>query len=220
MTVLTGAPSRHPAGYLPSEWRHRSSSLQWEWNTSGVWTVTHSYPEPQVSVRIHREEPWGRQDLILVAFQGGKGPPRGHGPRNELWFVSKDGLRWSALSSSSRLRGNKHLSYLSQAAAVCHPFTPGCRDTRARLDHRHSIAPRCHQFVPGGLSTPLGLVCVGKDGRSPPCLHRNLQQRTALAEGLSQWNTPCQEQVMGWSGDRWNLSPQRHHTHKMPSLAF
>lgn len=159
--------------------------------------MTHSYPEPQVSVRIHREEPWGRQDLILVAFQGGKGPPRGHGPRNELWFVSKDGLRWSALSSSSRLRGNKHLSYLSQAAAVCHPFTPGCRDTRARLDHRHSIAPRCHQFVPGGLSTPLGLVCVGKDGRSPPCLHRNLQQRTALAEGLSQWNTPCQEQVMG-----------------------
>ena len=102
----------------------------------------------------------------------------------------------------------------------CATPSPGCRDTRARLDHRHSIAPRCHQFMPGGLSTPLGLVCVGKDGRSPPCLHRNLQQRTALAEGLSQWNTPCQEQVMGWSGDRWNLSPQRHHTHKMPSLAF
>ena len=48
---------------------------------------------------------WGRQDLVLVARQGGGGPPRGHRPRNELQFASNDNLSWNALSSSSRLRG-------------------------------------------------------------------------------------------------------------------
>ena len=145
MTALTRTPSCDPAGYLPSEWRHGSSSLQWRWNTSCVWTVTHSYPEPQAGVQTHRQEPGAGKTWSWWHAKGARAPHEATDPE-----MSSSLLQMTASAECLvfilQAKGNV-CPICTKQAAVYHPFTPGCRDTRARLDRRHTITTRCHQFT-------------------------------------------------------------------------
>ena len=80
------------------------------------------------------------------------GTPRGQGspmrPQTQKWAPVC--FRWQpqleCLVFILQAKGNV-CPVCTKQAAVYHPFTPGCRDTRARLDRHHTITTRCHQFM-------------------------------------------------------------------------